>query len=229
MKPNGPSKAIKIAILLIWAILLGAALFWYNRSGIGLSEVPKTIRDWIATTGHWGPILFIIAYALRPFTLLPASIPTAAAGLMWGPIWGMVFTLIGENLSAATGFYLARFLGQEWLIGVRDHPMIRRVDRRLLKDGFMTVLILRLVFVPFDLLNFACGLTKMRYTDFAIGTFFGIIPGAFIFVLFGSAWSEPRNLAVSGILFAGSFLLAKVVKNSRYGRKLIDDVDVEAI
>jgi len=222
MKQSARSTAIKISLLILWAALFAAAAVWYQGLEIPLTGIPEAMQKAIVKSGHWGPLVYILAYTLRPLTLLPASIPSAAAGLLWGPFWGMIFTLIGENLSAGFAFYLARFLGQDWLIGFREHPLIKRVDTHLVENGVMTVLFLRLVFVPFDLLNFACGLTKMRYLDYAIGTAIGIVPGALIFVLFGSAWNEPRNLVISAILFAGSFVIAKAVKNSKLGHKLLE-------
>jgi uncharacterized membrane protein YdjX (TVP38/TMEM64 family) len=212
----------RVALLLLWAVVLAAGAVLYARLDIPLAQAPGMMKAWIETTGPWGPLLFVAAYTVRPLTLLPATIPTVAAGLLWGPAYGLLFTLIGENLSASFAFCLARWLGRDWLIGFHDHPILKRVDRHLMEDGIITVLLMRLVFVPFDLTNFACGLTKMRYTDYAIGTAIGILPGAAIFVLFGSAWSEPRNLAISAVLFAGSLLVARLVKRSRLGHRLLE-------
>ncbi len=222
MKPSTRSTIIKIGILVVWVVLFVAMVAGYIRSGITANEIPTVLHDWTAASGPWGPLFFIAAYTVRPLTLLPASIPSAAAGLIWGPTTGLFYTLIGENLSAAFAFYLARFLGRDWLVGFRDHPLVKRVDTHLIDNGIMTVLLMRLVFVPFDLLNFACGLTKMRFIDYAIGTFIGIIPGVLMFVLFGSAWADPRNLVISGVLLVGSFVIARFVKNSQLGRRLLE-------
>lgn len=212
----------RITLLFFWAALAIASVAWYLRLDIPLDQTPQALRDWTERMGPWGPVLFIGAYTIRPLTLIPASIPAAAAGLLWGPAYGLFLTLIGENLSAASAFFMTRWLGRHWLSGFREHALIRRVDRHLLEHGIVTVLLMRLLFLPFDMANFACGLTEMRYRDYAIGTALGIAPGAAVCVLFGSAWNEPRNLAVAAALFAGSVVVAVAIKRSRLGHDLLE-------
>lgn len=217
-----PGNKRRIVLLGLWGAMIAASVLWFLRLDLPMAKIPEALRDWTSGMGVCGPWLFIAAYAIRPLTILPASIPAAAAGMLWGPAYGLLLTLAGENFSAGCTFVTARWLGRHWLAGYRQHALVKRIDRHLLEHGVPTVLLMRLILLPFDITNFVCGLTEMRYLDYAIGTALGIVPGAVVCVLFGSAWNEPRNLAISAALFGASLVLAAVIKRSRLGHDLLE-------
>jgi len=111
--------------------------------------------------------------------------------------------VIGENASANLAFLIGRWFGRQ---AVLDHASenLRRWDDRLEKDALVAVLSMRLLMLPFDAVNFGCGMTAMRQRDYAIGTFFGILPSLVGFVLIG-------GLAASGVHHRGLVLLLSLL------------------
>lgn len=179
---------------LAFAAGIGEAL---RRCGVPPRLWPEALRAGIAGCGAYGPAVYVLLFAVRPLTFIPATVMTVASGLIWGPWRGTLFTLVGENISAGVAFWTARFLGREWASNLGD-GLLGDLERRVSADSFRTVLLLRLFFAPFDMVNFACGMTGMDYRSFAAATFAGIVPGVVCFVLFGASWSDPRLLAFSG-------------------------------
>lgn len=136
-------------------------------------------------------LIYIVIYAVRPLILFPATLLTIASGLIFGPWLGTIFTIIGENASANLGFALARWFGRKT---VESHltVVVSRWDEKLQQNGIVAVMTMRLIMLPFDAVNFGCGLTAIRQRDFAIGTFIGILPSLIGFVLLG-------GIAASGV------------------------------
>lgn len=196
----------KTFLAAIWLTLFAAGLVVWWRSGIPLQQVPYQIEAWLE---HFGllnaALIYIVFYAVRPLILFPASLLTVASGLVFGPLLGILFTIIGENASANFAFFLARWLGRDF-VATREQKdsLLARWDNRLRQNGLVTVLIMRLIFLPFDLVNFSCGLTSMRQRDFAVGTFIGILPTLISFVLFGglaAAGNSNRMLTLGLAIF----------------------------
>ncbi|MFH1725729.1 MAG: TVP38/TMEM64 family protein [Elusimicrobiota bacterium] len=210
----------KWVVLGIWLLLTGAAGYAFLRSGIPVTKAPEAIRDGILHLGPWGPLAFIVAYSVRALFFIPASILTAAAGLVWGPAGGIIYTIVGENLSSTFAFYLARLLGRQWFKS-HDNRFLHGVNKHLKKHGFMTVLVLRLVYAPFDVVNYGCGLTSMRFLPFAAATFLGVLPGVVTFVYFGSGLLDPRNLVISAVLFVLTLILARVVQRRQGAQEIL--------
>lgn len=182
-----------------------------RRRGVPPRLWPDALRAWIGGFGPFGPAVYVLLFAVRPLTFLPATFMTVASGLIWGPLGGTAFTLVGENISAGVAFWAARLVGREWAASLED-GLLRRLERRVSEDAFRAVLLLRLLFAPFDVVNFACGLTGMRYRAFAAATFVGIAPGVVCFVLLGCSWRDPRLLAASAAVLGVGLGAARVLK-----------------
>lgn len=184
-----------------WLALFSYGLFSWWRSGIPLQQIPFHLETWLEQFGLLkAALIYIIIYTVRPLILFPAALLTISSGLVFGPWLGILFTIIGENASANFAFFLARWFGRD-LVAAREQKssLAARWDERLRLNGLVTVLIMRLIYLPFDLVNFACGLTSMRQRDFAIGTFVGILPALISFVLFGgiaAAGNQNRTLTL---------------------------------
>ena len=200
-------------LAVIWLILFASALIVWVRSGIPLSEIPHYLESWLEQFGLLNAaLIYVFIYAVRPLILFPASLLTVASGLIFGPLLGILFTIVGENASANFAFSLARWFGRDLVVAhEKEGSLAARWDQRLRQNGLVTVLIMRLIFLPFDLVNFTCGLTSMRQRDFAIGTFIGILPPLISFVLFGglaAAGNKNRLLTLGLAIF---FLLIGLV------------------
>lgn len=184
----------------LWLSLFFAALTLWWRSGIALTEVPAVLERWLEDVGLFNAALvYIVFYAVRPLVLFPATLLTVASGLIFGPWLGTLFTIIGENASANFGFVLSRWFGRK---SVASHlsETLSHWDARLRENGLIAVLSMRLIMLPFDAVNFGCGLTAVRHRDYAVGTFIGILPSLIGFVLLGGVIApgvQNRTLVVA--------------------------------
>lgn len=175
--------------------------------------VPR-FADWVGSLGPWGPVVFIAGYAAAAVLLVPGSWLTLAAGALFGIPWGAAFVMAGATLGAAlaflTGRYLARGLVERRL--ARD-PRFAAVDRAVGEDGFRVVFLLRLTpVVPFNLLNYALGLTRVRFAHYVAASI-GMLPAVLLYVYSGkiagdlaavaAGASVPRGPAYYAVLALG--------------------------
>lgn len=208
---------LKRGLALLWLLLLSILAVACYRSEVRFEEIPQLLQGWLSQFGLYRAALgYVVIYTLRPIILFPASLLTITSGMLFGPWLGVLFTIVGENASANVAFLIARWFGRDW-VGQHETGWFRHWDRRLQHNGLLTVLIMRLVYLPFDAVNFACGLTAMRQIDYALGTFIGILPGLVSFVLLGGAAAagvEDRQLVLGlslGCLLLG-LLLARLLR-----------------
>ena len=207
--PHAPGW-LKLVCAVIWFLLFVSALTLWWRSGIPLRQLPQLIESWLQQFGVIkAALIYILFYTVRPLIFFPASLLTIASGLVFGPLLCILFTIIGENASANVAFSLARWLGRDLIVaGEEENALVAKWDRRLRENGLVTVLVMRLIYLPFDLVNFSCGLTAMRHRDYAIGTFIGILPALIAFVLFrGVVAADNRDRALTLGLAVFFFLL----------------------
>jgi uncharacterized membrane protein YdjX (TVP38/TMEM64 family) len=172
--------------------------------------------------GIWAPVAYMIVYAVGVCLFLPGTLLTGLGAAIFGPYWGFIYVWIGAMLGASAAFIIGRTLGREFaasLIGDR----LKKYDDAIERNGFATVLYLRLVYFPFTPMNFGMGLTKVRFWDYFFGTGLGIIVGTFIFTFFigtvkdvwaSGNWGELLSFKVffSVGLFIFSFLIPKIIK-----------------
>ncbi len=177
----------------LWLCLFLAALTLWWRSQIALDAIPALLEQWLRDFGLLkAAAVYVIFYALRPLILFPATLLTVASGLIFGPWLGTLFTIIGENASANFAFILARWFGRT-TVAKHETGLMRRWDAKLQHNGIVAVLTMRLFMLPFDVVNFGCGMTAIRQRDYAIGTFFGILPSLIGFVLLGGIAAAGVN------------------------------------
>jgi len=166
-----------------------------------------TLRSFVDATGPFGPIVFVAAYALLTVAFVPGTIPSLAAGLLFGPVWGSLLTVIGATIGATAAFEVARRLGRERtrrLMGRRAGALDAWVEDR----GIGGVIGLRLVpVVPFNALNYGFGLSSVGRRDHTLGTAIGIVPGTVAFVALGDSITRPGSL---GFLLSVGAVLALV-------------------
>ncbi len=198
------ASPVKLIFGSLWLCLFVVALFIWWQSEIALTEIPQLLKHWLNDIGLYrAASIYIMIYAVWPLILFPATILTVASGLIFGPWLGTLFTIVGENASANVGFFLVRWFGRktvekystEWLSGW---------DAKLKKNGIITVMTMRLLMLPFDAVNFGCGLTSIHQRDYAVGTFIGILPSLIGFVLLGgiaASGVQNRSLVLSLSVF----------------------------
>ena len=173
-----PRTALIKAVLLLMFIV--AAVMTVRFTGIREFLTVEKLGAWLAAAGFWGPLAFVIIYAAGICLFIPGTLLTALGAAIFGAYWGFVYVWIAAMLGAAGAFLIGRYLGREFaasLIGDR----LRKYDDAIERNGFATVLYLRLVYFPFTAMNFGIGLTKVRFRDYLWGTGLGILVGTFIF------------------------------------------------
>lgn len=184
---------------------IGTILYVLYRIGFMAWFDPDALRTVVTGCGVFAPVAFVGAYILATVLFVPVSPLSLLGGALFGPLYGTLYVVLGATLGALGAFMLSRRMGT---LVLRDGKgalieKLQRYDERIAKNGFVTVLFLRLVpLFPFNGLNFALGLTKVRFRDYAIGTFIGIMPGTFAFVYFGDSLVSFNLLHIGlGLVF----------------------------
>lgn len=213
--------AQKLVAVFFWAVALIAYFVYTARSGLGPLESLRQLVDFLSGSA-WGPLIFIGIYAVRPLVLFSAGLLTIAAGVLFGPVWGIIYTIIGANAGASLAYLIGRLLGSDVIEDDEDDEAkgIRKYIGRLRENPFETVFIMRLIFLPYDLVNYLAGFLKINYLAFIAATILGSLPGTISFVLFGasSGLSEGtpsfdwRILAASVGIFVLSLVVSRLVK-----------------
>ncbi|MCF7917009.1 MAG: TVP38/TMEM64 family protein [Candidatus Omnitrophica bacterium] len=206
---------------IILLIVILAAVFMILRAlGVDFSNVSEEkFKSWVESLGFWGPIAYVIIYIIRPLILFPAAVLSATAGIIWGAGPGFIILLIAANLSATAEFFLARYAARG-LVEKHLGERAEKIDKKIKKHGFLTVLLIRIIpNVAWDIQNLSLGLTRVKFRDYFLATFLGIMPGSFALVFFGSSFIKviynPKNFWILGVailIFAGVILLKKKLR-----------------
>jgi len=194
----------KIAIGL--GVLFG--LIWLGREAGGY--VPR-FAEWVDGLGPWGPAAFVAGYALAVVAFVPGSLLTLAAGAVFGLLEGTVLVLLGATLGSAAAFLLARTAAREAVARrVEGDRRFAAIDRAIERQGRRIVFLLRLSPVfPFNLLNYALGLTRVRLADYVVASL-GMLPGTLLYVYSGKVAGELAKLAGSPAVSHGAGYYAVV-------------------
>ncbi len=199
-------KAGALALILLGAI--GLALFF------GTPDI-ASMRSRVETAGVWSPALFFALYAGLALVPVPKAVLTATGGALFGLWAGAGLSLAGALVGAVISFGLGRLLGREAvdrLIG----GQLARIDALLADRGLSAVLIVRLVpLVPFIAINYASGLSAVRFRHFVVGSAIGMVPGSLAYAALGAYGTDPWGLAA-----AASALLVLVLGGSWWARRL---------
>ncbi|MBC8233023.1 TVP38/TMEM64 family protein [bacterium] len=182
------SKNILKFIALIFFVIAIILLFKYTpiRDYISATKLQQFIQSF----GFWAPLVYIIIYTIGPILMFPGSILSLAGGLAFGPIWGTIYTVLGATIGACGAFWVARIMGRG-LVEKLAKGKLKTFDDSVAEHGLKVMLFLRLVPVfPFNALNYAAGLSQMKFVDYLIGTLVGIIPGTFAYVYLGSSLTD---------------------------------------
>ena len=209
----------KLLAGLFWiAVLIAYSVYTAQNN---LSPI-DTLRQLIAfmNASVWGPLIFVGLYILRPLFLFSAGLLTIASGVLFGPIWGVIYTVIGSNLGASLAYVIGRFFG-DGLINIQESDKgIGRYVKRMRANSFETVFIMRLIFLPYDLVNYLAGLLRINFVAFITATILGALPGTISFALFGASTGlsegspsfDWRVLAASAGIFVLSLVISRFVK-----------------
>ena len=166
--------------------MVGITVLVILASSIPLPS-PVQMRDWAQSLGPWFPLAFFVAHIVATVVPIPRTAFTLAAGLLFGPVLGIVIAVVASTASAMIAMLLVRAAGWRLNRFVR-HGSIHTVDERLRHRGWLAVLSLRLIpAVPFSVLNYAAGASTVRVLPYALATLAGLLPGTAAVVVLGDA------------------------------------------
>ncbi len=189
---------IKIFLFTLWGTAVGLAIYIYFSHESSIIGVAETLKGFIRQGGVWGPLIYVTVYAFRSLIFFPASILTIAAGILFGPWLGILLTVIGENISANISFVVGRYFTADLLKYLNTKKrFVPRLTCKIQDNGFLTVLIMRLTFLPFDLVGYSSGMCNIKRKDFALATLIGTIPGLLTFVFLGGSLLDVRYLILA--------------------------------
>jgi uncharacterized membrane protein YdjX (TVP38/TMEM64 family) len=161
----------------------------------------ESLSRLLNAAGFWAPLAFILVYTVGICLFVPGTLLTALGAAIFGAYWGFLYVWIGAMAGASAAFWIGRTLGRDFaasLIGDR----LKKYDDAIERNGFATVLYLRLIYFPFTAMNFGMGLTKVRFWDYFFGTALGILVGTFIFTFFVGTLKEVWASGDWGQLFS---------------------------
>ena len=196
--------------LLFLAVMI-TVIVLLRTSGVSQYLEPEKLRALFARFGVVAPLAYIAFFTVAPALMLPGLPISIAGATVFGPVWGVVYTIIGATLGACVAFLIARYAARDWverrLVGSRWN----KLDSETAKNGWKAVAFTRLIpLFPFNLLNFAFGLTKIPFLQYAVATFIFMLPGTIAFITFSSSLLGLLKGKVSREFFIGIALIVAV-------------------
>lgn len=176
--------AISIAILLVLANT-------YN-----IQEILRQALAWIQGLGRWGPVAFILLYILACVFFIPGFLLTLGAGFLFGMIRGTVYVSIASILGATSAFLIGRYLARGWVSKrIEGSSKFKAIDEAVEREGWKIVGLTRLSPVfPFNLLNYAYGVTRVSLKSYFLASWIGMLPGTVLYVYIGSLAGDLAQL-----------------------------------
>jgi uncharacterized membrane protein YdjX (TVP38/TMEM64 family) len=183
------------ALRAVAALVVIAAAALFGRQAV---SVLPAFSEWVKSLGAWGPAVFIGGYALAAVLLMPCFLLTLTAGALWGLRAGVLYVMLGASLGAIIAFLCARYLVRSLVqVYVDRHPRMAAVDRAVESEGLRLVFLLRLSpVVPYILLNYVLGVSRLRFRDY-LGGLAGMLPIIAMYVYAGKVAGDLATL-VSG-------------------------------
>lgn len=183
MNPN--LKRIILFILIVSGIAGGI----YFRDQLN----PAGLQQWIENAGTAAPLVFISIYIASTVLFLPGSLLTLLGGALFGPLWGTLYSLSAATTGAMISFLISRYLASEW-IEKKAAGKTRQLIKGVEDEGWRFVAFTRLVpLFPFNLLNYALGLTRIGFTQYSVASFIFMIPGALAYTYIGYIGKEAAT------------------------------------
>ena len=197
-------------------------LLYFRMSGMLEQFDIQALSDWVRDQGLTGMLLYVLAYTIRPLVFFPASLLTVFGGYTYGPWLGTLLDVIGAGTGGLLSFWIARLLGRRGVEKLIGKGKLNVLDERIATNSFLVVLVVRLIpLFPFDAISYASGLSKIRFKQFAIANYIGIIPGAFVYNNIGSSLRDPFSwqffvaIGLYVLFFAVGLVAQRILKNKR--------------
>lgn len=200
------TKWLRWGVLLILLMGIVLAVTYSNLVSI------KTLNIWVQGAGIVGPLLFISVYIIGTIFFIPGSILTVAGGILFGPVMGSLYNLTAATIGSLLSFLMARYIAFDWVNG-QSGQRFKQISAGIEKEGWRFVAFVRLVpLFPFNFLNYALGLTKIKVSHYVIASFICMLPGAVAYTYLGHATSVvmTEDITTKSMVQVGSIALALI-------------------
>ena len=200
-----------LVVLVAWALM--------HRDQFSVEDLQARFR----ALGAWAPLAYVGAYAVATVLFLPGSVFTITGGALFGPVWGTLYSLSGATLGASLAFLIARYLASDWVTR-RTGGWLGRLIHGVENEGWRFVAFTRLVPIfPFNALNYALGLTRIRFWHYVLASFVCMAPGAFAYTYIGYAGAKAivggrgtiTTVLIALGVFAAVLFLPRLIKRLR--------------
>ena len=219
---TGKRPLIKALVLIAFIV---ASILIVRFTPVKSYLTREALGQVLESAGFLAPVFFILVYTAGICLFVPGTLLTALGAAIFGAYMGFLYVWVGAMLGASAAFWIGRTLGREFaasLIGDK----LKKYDEAIERNGFATVLYLRLIYFPFTPMNFGMGLTRVRFRDYVFGTGLGIIVGTFIFTFFvgtvREVWVSGNRADLLSVkvffsvaLFVFSFFIPKIIKKRK--------------
>lgn len=164
-----------------------------------LSDITaQSIRDWVNGFGVFAPIAYIVAWAILPIFFFPVPILALAGGLSFRLWMGTIYTIIGAIVNSSLMFWIAKILAKDMVSSYLEKKLPEKWWNRFMKadkkQGFLIVFVCRLIPVmPYNVINYASGLTNISFVNYSIATAIGILPGTLVFLNVGDKILDVKS------------------------------------
>jgi len=215
------SKQKLIRLFLVIGLLAGIGLAIFYRDHFDV----QTLESWINDAGVLAPVIFMLVYAAATVLFLPGSVLTLAGGALFGPVLGTFYNLTGATIGASLAFLAARYLASDW-VEDKAQGRVKQLVNGVEREGWRFVAFTRLVpLFPFNLLNYALGLTRIRFVHYLLTTYIFMLPGAFAYTYLGYAGREAvgggdgliQKILIALALLAIVAFLPRLISSIRMG------------
>jgi uncharacterized membrane protein YdjX (TVP38/TMEM64 family) len=178
----------------MWVAVIGATLVAARY--FGAAPLRELLRR-IAGLGSAAPLVFVSSYVVACVFLIPGSILTLSAGFLFGVVRGSIYVSVAATLGATVAFLIGRYAARQWVAArLASYPKFKAVDEAVAHEGWKIVALTRLSpLFPFNLLNYAFGLTNLRLRDYVVASWAGTLPGTIAYVYLGSLAGDLTRAA----------------------------------
>ncbi|MEN6439038.1 MAG: VTT domain-containing protein [Syntrophobacter sp.] len=203
------SVALALRVLILLAVV--GAIAAVRMTGVASHFEPEALRNLIRSNEFLAPIIYMLIYTIAPSLFLPGLPITIAGGLIFGPFWGVVYTITSSTAGACLAFLISRYVARDWIERKLKSPRWRRLDGEVERQGWKVVAITRLIpLFPFNLLNYAFGLTRIKFAHYALTTFICMLPACIAFIVFSSSLGDLLSGRLSFTFLIGILLIVLV-------------------
>lgn len=220
---------VKRAILTLWAIVFIAGIIFsttYIFFHLGIAKSIERMQEilFYEDFSFLNILFFLSLFVVRNIFFIPISLLLALGGTLFGVWLGLLLCGIGEIIGGTIGFFFARYYGRTFFKS-EQVPLLDIIDKKVETHGFLTIFVLRLLpILPFDLINFAAGLSRIRFSSYFYATSISIWPDCLFFVLLGSSVKNPKMIVFAGILILFIIFFLWYIKSHPHFREFLEKI-----